>query len=213
MGIRSTQRHGLHCRAGRTHAALAGGVEVGEPARQTPMGGGGQALRVNSTGHKWEAQGRKGEGFGAGWLVVQPSSRVHQLCDLGRSRNLVGLSFLTCQMRTVTSLAPPSCSLSLSSPARSAPLHPLPAAASALPETCRPPPCFLAQTYLCHPRGPYSVCRGLRYATMARKHLARHLFRPTRHCRASLPTALSLDEPPNLSLGRQSAECSVTSRT
>lgn len=57
------------------------------------LGGGGQALRVNSTGHKWGARGKKEQALGSGWLGVQPTSPAYQLCDLGRTGNLCGPHF------------------------------------------------------------------------------------------------------------------------
>lgn len=131
--------------------------------------------------------------------------------------NLVALSCLTCQMRTVTPPALPSCSLSppqtSSCPAHSTPLHPLPAVARDLPQTCSPHSASLLKPTCATHVGPTVSAEGWVMQLWPRKPLARHLLRLPRRCRASLPTALSLDEPLNLTLGGQSAKCNVTSRT
>lgn len=57
------------------------------------LGGGGQALKADSTEHKRKAQGGKGRALGSRWLRVQPSPTAHQLCDVGSAGNLSGPQF------------------------------------------------------------------------------------------------------------------------
>lgn len=158
-----------------------------------------------------ERRGGKWGGFGVSWLAVQPSSPAHRLCE-PRGPQLPHLPNENSHPARTSVL------LSLSSPDQllPCPLHssaPSPRSGQGSSSNLQPPQRVLAQTYLCHPRGPYSVCRGLGYATVAEK--APGQTPPQTHQTLQGLTAHGavLDEPLNLTLGGQSAKCNVTSRT